>query len=69
MTSAKDFASINDIISCSLANIISSLFLTNSKKLVLCLSTQNLSDNEIADLFESEMALSNAFFGSPLSQR
>ena len=32
---------INDNISCSLANVISSLLLTNSKKFGLCLSTQN----------------------------
>ena len=32
ITSSKDFASINEIISCSFANVISYLFLTNSKK-------------------------------------
>ena len=32
ITSSKFFASIKDIISCSLANVISSLFLTSSKK-------------------------------------
>ena len=37
----KFLASINDLISCSLAKVISSLFLTKSKKLLLCLSTQN----------------------------
>ena len=41
ITSSKLFASINDIISCSLANVISNLLLTNSEKLDLCLSTQN----------------------------
>ena len=32
ITSSKDFASINDIISCSLAKVISNLFFTSSKK-------------------------------------
>ena len=31
ITSSKDFASINEIISCSFAKVISNLFLTNSK--------------------------------------
>ena len=69
ITSSNFFTSINDIISCSLANVISNLFLTNSKKLDLCLSTQNKSDKDIATLLELLIAFSNAFFGSPSSQR
>ena len=53
----------------SLVNIISSLFCTKSKKLFLCLSTQNLSDKDIADLLVSASALSKAFFGSPSSHK
>ena len=52
ITSSKDLASINEVISCSFAKIISKLFLTNSKKFGLCLSTQNKSDNDIAVFFE-----------------
>ena len=48
---------------------ISSLFFTSSKKLALCLSTQNKSDNDIATLFEFLIALSKAFLGSPSSHK
>ena len=67
--SSKEFALINDVISCSLAKMISSLFLANSKKCSLCLSTQNKSDNDIATLFEYVIALSKAFLGSPSSHK
>ena len=60
---------INDNISCSFAKIISSLFLTNSKKCGLCLSTQKRSDNDIATFFECVIALFKAFFGSPSSHK
>ena len=68
-TSLNDELFIKDKISCSFANTISSLFLTNSKNCFLCLSTQNKSDKDIATLFELFIALSNALLGSPSSQR
>ena len=49
--------------------MISSLFLANSKKCSLCLSTQNKSDKDIATLLEFIIALLNAFFGSPSSHK
>ena len=39
------------------------------KKLSLCLSTQNLSESVIADLFFNDNALLNVSIGLPLSQR
>jgi hypothetical protein len=48
-----------------LQNIISSLFLTRSKKFFLCLSTQNKSDKDIAVFLEFNIAFSKAFLGSP----
>ena len=67
--SSKELASINDVISCSFAKMISSLFLANYKKCFLCLSKQNKSDNDIATLFEYVIALSKAFLGSPSSHK
>ena len=69
ITSSKFLASTRDEISCSFAKVISNLFLTKSRKCGLCLSTQNLSDHDIATFFEFLIAFSNAFFGLPSSQR
>ncbi len=69
ITSSKFFASIKDKASCSLAKTISNLFLTKSKKLFLCLSTQNKSDNDIAVFVDKFIALSKAAFGSPSSHK
>ena len=69
ITSLKFFALINELIYCSLAKVISSLFLTKFKKCSLCLSTQNKSESDIATLFALLIALSNAFLGSPSSHK
>ena len=69
ITSSNELLSVSDKISCSFAKTISNLFLTNSKKFCLCLSTQNKSDKDIATLFEFLIAFSNAFFGFPSSHK